>query len=141
VRYSADGSRVITASTDRDARIWDPRTGASLVTLSGHFGRVSDASFSRDGRWAVTAGPASAGIWDARTGELLSYLRGHEGPVVSAVFAPDGRTVLTAGSDRTLRSWRCAYCGPLDELVGQARAKLRAVHRSLTPAERAENGL
>jgi WD40 repeat protein len=141
VRYSADGARVITASDDRDARIWDPRTGASLVTLSGHFGRVSDASFSRDGRWAVTAGPASAGIWDASTGELLSYLRGHEGPVVSAIFAPDSRTVLTAGTDRTVRSWRCAYCGPLDELVRQARAKLRAIHRNLTPAERAANGL
>ena len=96
VRYSADGSRVITASRDRDARIWDPRDGTSLVTLSGHFGAVADASLSPDGRFAVTAGPGTAGIWDARTGELLNYLRGHTKPLVSAVWTPDGRTVVTA---------------------------------------------
>lgn len=141
VRYSPDGSRVITASRDRDARIWDPHTGASLVTLSGHFGAVADASLSPDGRFAVTAGPGSAGIWDARTGELLNYLRGHKGTLVSAVWTPDSRTVITAGADATVRSWRCAYCGHVDELVEVARSKLNAVGRRLTADEQSENGL
>ena len=139
VRYSADGARVITASQDRDARIWDARTGAPLVTLSGHFGAVNDASLSPDGRWAVTAGPGTAGVWDVGTGEILDYLRGHEGPLTSAIFAPDSRTVVTAGADGTVRGWRCPYCGALPELVGLAEAKLKAVGRTLTPSERTKN--
>ena len=62
-----DGSRVVTASKDGDARIWDARTGRSLKVLSGHGGTVFDASFSPDGRWVVTGGPATAGLWDAAT--------------------------------------------------------------------------
>ena len=79
VRYSADGTRVITASRDRDARIWDPRTGTSLVTLTGHFGAVADASLSPDGRWAVTAGPRLSGDLgreDRRAPQLPAWAHG-----------------------------------------------------------------
>jgi WD40 repeat protein len=140
-RYSADGSLVITASQDRDARIWDARTGESLATLSGHQGLVSDASLSADARWAVTAGPGAAALWDARTGARIAYLRGHSGIVLSAIFAPDGRTVATLGADGTIRSWRCGICGPFDELVQLARQRLDAVARRLSATEREAYGL
>ena len=59
--FSADGTQVVTASRDRDARIWDGATGALRMVLQGHFGPVRDARFSPDGRWVVTAGPGRAG--------------------------------------------------------------------------------
>ena len=34
VAFSSDGSRVVTASNDDTARLWDAKTGASLLTLS-----------------------------------------------------------------------------------------------------------
>ena len=34
--FSPDGSRVITASWDGTARLWDVKTGAALTTFSGH---------------------------------------------------------------------------------------------------------
>ena len=34
--FSPDGARVLTASSDRTARIWDAETGAQLRTLEGH---------------------------------------------------------------------------------------------------------
>ena len=61
VEVSRDGSRVVTASKDGDARIWDARTGESLWVLRGHSGTVFDASFSPNGRWVVTGGPTTAG--------------------------------------------------------------------------------
>ncbi len=36
VAFSPDGSRVVTASSDGTARLWDAKTGASLLTLKGH---------------------------------------------------------------------------------------------------------
>ena len=34
--FSPDGSRIVTASWDATARVWDATTGATLTTLSGH---------------------------------------------------------------------------------------------------------
>ena len=103
VAFSADGSRVVTASADHDARIWDVATGALRHVLRGHFAIVSDARFSPDGRWVVTAGPMTAGLWDATTGGLVYLMRGHEGKLLSVAFSPDGREIATGGEDGTVR--------------------------------------
>jgi WD40 repeat protein len=136
--FSADGMKLVTASRDHDARIWDVATGDQLLVLQGHFGPVQDAQFSPDGRWVVTAGPGRTGLWDAHNGALVTLLRGHRGPVASAAFAPNGRTILTGGVDGTVRTYRCDICGPLDELVGLADLRLAATGRELSAEERAK---
>jgi WD40 repeat protein len=134
--FSPDGNLLVTASRDREARIWDVATGKSLLVLQGHFGPVQDAQFSPDGRWIVTAGPGRAGLWDARTGAQVSLLRGHKGMLTSASFDPSGRTIVTGGEDGTVRTYRCELCGPLDELVELAERRLAATGRKLTADER-----
>ena len=71
----------MTASRDRDAILWDVASGKALRVLRAHFNAVSDARFSPDGRWIVTAGPRSVGLWKASTGELVRLLRGPTGPI------------------------------------------------------------
>ena len=56
--------------------------------LRAHFAIVSDASFSPDGRWIVTAGPGTAGLFDAASGELVFFLHDHEGILTSAASPP-----------------------------------------------------
>jgi WD40 repeat protein len=74
--YSPDGTRIVTASTDKTARIWDPRTGAPLAVLSGHGGHRRSAAYSPDGTRIVTASmDKTARIWDARTGAARGALR------------------------------------------------------------------
>ena len=51
----ADGARIVTASADRTARIWDARTGAQLAVFSGHDARPISAAFSPDGTRLVIA--------------------------------------------------------------------------------------
>ncbi len=69
--FSPDGSKVVTASSDHSARIWDTKTGAVIATLGGHTEGVRSASFSSDGTRVVTAArDGSAKIWDAGTGAL-----------------------------------------------------------------------
>ena len=53
-------------AADQTARVWDARTGAELLTLKGHTGRVTSASFSPDGSRVVTASAdETARVWDA----------------------------------------------------------------------------
>jgi WD40 repeat protein len=133
--FSPDGARLVTASRDREARVWDLATGESLV-LQGHLGPVQDARFSPDGRWVVTAGPGRAGLWDARSGRLVALLRGHKGALTSAGFDATGRTIVTGGVDGTVRTYRCAICGGLDELIRLAERRLAVTGRELTAEER-----
>jgi WD40 repeat protein len=51
--FSPDGSRILTASDDHTARLWD--VGKWLATLEGHTGSVRRAVFSPDDSRILTA--------------------------------------------------------------------------------------
>jgi WD40 repeat protein len=105
-QFSADGKTVLTASSDKTARLWDVASGQELRVLRGHEDRVTSAQFSADGKTVVTASlDKTARLWDVASGQELRVLRGHEGAINSAQFSADGKTVLTASSDRTARLW------------------------------------
>jgi WD40 repeat protein len=102
--FSSDGKRILTASDDGTARLWD-REGRPLATLTGHTDAIYHAAFNPNRKYIVTAsGDGTARLWDLE-GQPLATLRGHTGPVNHAVFSPDGRFVLTAGWDNTARLW------------------------------------
>ena len=54
-QFSADGQRVVTASRDKTARVWDAATGKALGEPMKHDGEVYSAQFSADGQRVVTA--------------------------------------------------------------------------------------
>ncbi|MCI0536071.1 MAG: protein kinase, partial [Verrucomicrobiales bacterium] len=63
-RFDSEGRRVVTASDDGTARIWDMATGSALAPPLIHRGPVLDAGFSPDGRHIVTWSrePEGAGL-------------------------------------------------------------------------------
>ena len=56
VAYSPDGQRIVTASADYTAKVWNANTGKELLTLTGHNHQVWSAVYSPDGQRIVTAG-------------------------------------------------------------------------------------
>ncbi len=121
--FSLNGARIVTASWDRTARIWDAATGAEIAALRGHEDRVQSAAFSLDGARIVTASwDRTARIWDAATGAGIAALHGHRGPVESAAFSPDSARILTASSDdRAARIWDAATGAQIAALRGHNR--------------------
>ncbi|GMV99942.1 MAG: hypothetical protein AMXMBFR84_10810 [Candidatus Hydrogenedentota bacterium] len=104
--FSPDGSRIVTASNDNTAKVWDSITGAEVLTLTGHRFGVNSASFSPDGSRIVTASDDStAKVWDATTGAEVLTLTGHGKAVYGVSFRPDGARVVTASSDLTAKVW------------------------------------
>ncbi len=95
--FSPDSTRIVTASRDGMAHIWDSAKGTQIALLKGHEQDVLFAAFSPDGRRVVTASEdKTARIWNANTGGQITVLKGHQGAVFSAAFLPDGTRIVTA---------------------------------------------
>ncbi|HYY82526.1 MAG TPA: WD40 repeat domain-containing protein, partial [Actinomycetes bacterium] len=104
--FSPDGGRIVTASQDTTARVWEAASGRPLATLRGHTDWVWCASFSPDGERIVTASQdGTARVWEAASGRELATLRGHRKAVRAASFGAAGALVVTASDDGTARVW------------------------------------
>jgi WD40 repeat protein len=104
--FAPDGRRVVTASDDYTARVWDAENGKQLAVLRGHTGPVRAATFSPDSRHVITASSdKTARLFDSETGEQLAILLGHSEVVRSAAFSPNGQRVVTGSDDSTARIW------------------------------------
>jgi len=102
--FSSDGSRIITASWDGTARLWNA-DGTAIRTLKGHTNGLDHAAFSSDGSRIITASwDETARLWDT-DGTLIRTLKGHEGNANYAAFNPEGSRIITKSLAGTVRLW------------------------------------
>ncbi len=94
--WSADGARILTASRDGAAKVWDARTGAAWLTLASHKDGVVAAAWSpSETRIATIGGDGAVKVWDASAGaELLTLAQPSAANV--ALWSPAGDQLLTA---------------------------------------------
>ena len=106
VTYSPDGRFLASASYDHTVRLWDARSGESLLVLAGHTDTVRSVAFSPDGRLLASGSlDNTVRLWRVATGELVAILEGHTGWVWSVAFSPDGRLLASGSFDETIRLW------------------------------------
>jgi WD40 repeat protein len=77
-QFSPDGQRVVTASYDKTARLWDAATGKPIGEPMKHEGAVNSAQFSLDSQRVVTVSDDdTARLWDAATGKAIGQPMKH----------------------------------------------------------------
>jgi WD40 repeat protein len=125
--FSPDSKLLVTASTDKSARLWHVGTGMPIgMPLTGHTDRVTSVAFSPDGTRIVTASAdRTARIWDPVSGRQITTLTGHSDLVNSAAFSPDGSRIVTASRDGTVRLWDAATGKPLGALASRVLGNVR----------------
>jgi WD40 repeat protein len=79
-----DGKRIVTASWDKTARLWDAETRKQIGEALSHTNVVWSAAFSPDGKCIVTASvDKTARLWDAETRKQIGEpLTGHSEGVI-----------------------------------------------------------
>ncbi|RUR83519.1 WD40 repeat domain-containing protein [Chlorogloeopsis fritschii PCC 9212] len=110
---SADGSILASASSDSKIRLWNPRTGEPLRTLSGHTGEVHSVAIHPNGK-VLFSGSAdnTIKIWDLDSGKMLHTFAGHSDEVKSVTISPDGQTLFSSSADNAIKIW-CLQSGEL----------------------------
>ena len=112
VVFSPDGARILTASRDKTAKLWDAASGKLLASFD-HQSRVLQGVFSPDGTRILTASAdMTAKLWDATSGKLLTSFD-HQDWVSRAAFSPDGSRILTASADKTAKFWDATSGKPM----------------------------
>ncbi len=105
--FSPDGARILTASWDKTAKLWDAASG-KLIASFPHQGPLSTALFSPDGTRILTASAdRTAKLWDVASGKLIGSIA-HLDRVNIATFSPDGAQLLTASADHSAKLWDSA---------------------------------
>jgi WD40 repeat protein len=96
---------VLTACSDKFARLWSVDTQVELRRFSHGNDRVYRAVFSADERRIATASEdGTAAAWDAMTGDRLA-VPCHDYPVNAVLFSTDGSRIVTCSYDRTAKLW------------------------------------
>jgi WD40 repeat protein/serine/threonine protein kinase len=104
VAFSPNGDRILTAGSDKNARLWDVAS-ASLIASFVHQDIVEDAAFSPDGSRVLTASQdKTAKLWAAFSGKLIASFE-HQDRIWHAAFDLEGTRILTASADHTAKLW------------------------------------
>ncbi|KAK6389797.1 hypothetical protein LTR81_026987, partial [Elasticomyces elasticus] len=121
VVFSADSSRLASASGDKTVKIWDASSGQCLRTLEGHSYWVISVVFSADSsRLASASDDKTVKTWDASSGQCLRTLEGHSSYVSSVVFSTDSSRLASASYDKTVKIWDASSGQCLRTLEGHS---------------------
>ncbi|KIJ59640.1 hypothetical protein HYDPIDRAFT_64952, partial [Hydnomerulius pinastri MD-312] len=108
LKFSHDGSKLATASSDNHTRVWEWRLGTVLVgPTEGHTSFVSSVVWFPGDEGLVTAsGDKAVRRLKALTGEELGEPFGaHENEVAFLTLSTDGSLLASTSRGNTLKLW------------------------------------
>jgi WD40 repeat protein len=99
--FSPDGEKIVTASRDSTARIWDTSSGSPIGAVMTHPRLVRRALFTPDGQYIFTICFDGVGrLWNSSSGQAVPHWSiKHSDSINSAALSPSGKLIATGSSD------------------------------------------
>ncbi len=96
INFSNNSSFIVTASNDKDIRIYDRENGELLRVLKGHSDEVHSASFTaNDSKIISASADGTVRLWEVSTGRQLLKINIGK-PVYFATFSVQGKHIFAA---------------------------------------------
>lgn len=90
--------------------VCDVTTGATLLTLGGHAGRVRSLAISPSGRQLASGSEDGLiKLWDLSGGTERQTLPAQLSPVISLAYSPAGDRLYSATEDGTVKQWELDF--------------------------------
>jgi WD40 repeat protein len=105
VAFAPNGARLLTASVDETAKVWDGRKARLLHVLRGHSAAVVAARVAGDGNLGVTAGDRTVRVWSLPDGKPVRTIEADTEAIVSVGVSPSGRTLVGGDAAGVARVW------------------------------------
>jgi WD40 repeat protein len=106
VKWSPDGKRLASASSDGTVRTWQAN-GQAMAVLQGDWLQRTLA-WSPDGKLILGGSiEGTCRLWRA-DGSLVRAWHAHDAEVTAVAFSNDGQELFSAGNDSVLRCWSSA---------------------------------
>jgi WD40 repeat protein len=153
VAWSADGSKLFAATTDRTLAVFDSKTGLQVLALPRERGPIFAMTLSPDSRQLAMGGELLdeantpvIKIFDAQSGKLQHTLAGHTSPVTSLCFTHEGKLISgSAKPEASIKVWDIPlktaltqYQGHCNDVIGltSIRTKSSIISTSLDGSTR-----
>lgn len=106
VRFSRQGTRLISGSDDMAIKIWDTNTGLDCMHIYGHKKKVWAVVFSPDERTIIFGSEdKTIRVWDATDGTLIGTLVDHKSGINAVVLLPNNTLLASSSFDDEGRLW------------------------------------
>ncbi|CAG8455276.1 13892_t:CDS:10 [Ambispora leptoticha] len=99
LKYQTESNLLATASDDLTIRVIDVDTRKIVRAFSGHRNRITDLTFSQDGRWIISSSlDSTIRTWDLPSGHMIDIFR-VDSIATSVSFSPTGDFLATSHVD------------------------------------------
>lgn len=101
VAVSPDGTKIVTGSMDKTARIYNADGSGVPIVLRQHDSFIDSVAFREDGKRIVTGSEDhTARIWNVDGTGAKILLKDHASAISSLAFHPDGKKLIVGCDDR-----------------------------------------
>jgi toxoflavin biosynthesis protein ToxC len=131
--FSADGTRLVTSSSDYSARLWSVPDMRLLAVMNHHRDDVEMSTFHPRLELIATASrDHDVRVFDF-SGRLLTCLSGHTADVLSVEWVDGGTDLITSSDDGTVKRWSMQTNGLVEDInLGGVETDAIVIGRDMT---------
>ncbi|KYR02595.1 hypothetical protein DLAC_00037 [Tieghemostelium lacteum] len=123
VSVSPDHKRIVSASWDQTAIVWDVGTQQKVTSLSGHKNKLSACAYSRNGKFIATGcWGGNVIIWDSVNFKQVATVSVSSSTILYMQFSNDEKYLSVSSVDTMTHIIKCANWTKIQSLEGHTEA-------------------